>query len=60
MDGAVFVDSLAAGRGARAAGMRTGGVYDGFFAQDEGAMRAFCDGYVRSFEELLPRREARP
>ena len=59
-DSTVFDDSLSACRGARAAGMRTVGVYDGFFAQDEAAMRAFCDRYIRSFEELLPRREARP
>ena len=59
-DCTVFDDSLSACRGARAAGMRTVGVYDGFFAQDEAAMRAFCDRYIRSFEELLPRREARP
>ena len=57
---AAAADSLSACRGARAAGMRTVGVYDGFFAQDEAAMRAFCDRYIRSFEELLPRREARP
>ena len=49
----VYDDSLSACRGARAAGMRTVGVYDAFFAQDEREMRGFCDGYIRSFEELL-------
>ena len=49
----VFDDSLAACRGARAARMRVVGVYDGFFAQDEKEMRAFCDVYIHSFEELL-------
>ena len=35
---------------------------DGFFAQDEAAMRGFCDVYIRSFEELLlpPRQALRP
>ena len=60
-DCTVFDDSLSACRGARSAGMRTVGAYDGFFAQDEAAMRAFCDRYIRSFEELLlPEGEARP
>ncbi len=49
----VFDDSLAACRGARSAGMRTVGVYDAFFAQDEEEMRGFCDVYIRSFQELL-------
>ena len=58
----VFDDSLAACRGARAARMRTVGVYDSYFARDEKAMRGFCDVYIKSFEELLlpPRREVRP
>ena len=60
-DCTVFDDSLSACRGARSAGMRVVGVYDGFFAQDEPAMRDFCDVYIRSFEELLlPGWEARP
>mgnify|MGYP000394010742 FL=1 len=33
--------------------MRVVGVYDDFFAQDEEAMRDFCDVYIRSFQELL-------
>lgn len=49
----MFDDSLSACKGARAAKMRVVGVYDGFFAQDEAAMRGFCDVYIRSFEELL-------
>ena len=58
-DCTVFDDSLSACKGARAAKMRVVGVYDGFFAQDEAAMRGFCDVYIRSFEELLlPLRQA--
>lgn len=49
----VFDDSLAACKGARAARMRTVGVYDPYFAQDEKEMRGFCDVYIKSFEELL-------
>ena len=48
----VFDDSLAACQGAKAAGMRAVGVYDPYFAQDEQAMRDFCDQYLKSFEEL--------
>lgn len=49
----MFDDSLQACRGARAAKMRVVGVYDPFFAEDETAMREFCDVYIKSFEELL-------
>lgn len=52
-DCTVFDDSLAACQGARAANMRVVGVYDGLFAQDETEMRAYCDVYIKSFEELL-------
>ena len=52
-DCTIFDDSLAACWGARAAKMRVVGVYDSFFAQDEKEMRAFCDAYIKSFEELL-------
>lgn len=52
-DCTVFDDSLAACSGARLAGMRVIGVHDSFFNQDETEMRAFCDVYIRSFEELL-------
>lgn len=58
-DCTVFDDSLAACRGARAAGMRVVGVYDGFFAQDEREMRSFCDVYIKSFTELLLQPEKR-
>lgn len=49
----VFDDSLEACKGARAAGMRTVGVYDSFFNRYEREMRSFCDIYIESFEELL-------
>ena len=49
----VFDDSLSACLGARAANMRVIGVYDSHFSKDETEMRAFCDEYIMSFEELL-------
>jgi HAD superfamily hydrolase (TIGR01509 family) len=52
-DCTVFDDSLAACSGARLAKMRVVGVHDDFFNVDEKEMRAFCDVYIRSFEELL-------
>ena len=52
-DCTAFDDSLSACRGARAAGLRTVGVYDPYFAGDEPEMRSFCDAYIRSFQELL-------
>ena len=52
-DCVMFDDSIAACRGAHAAGMRTVGVYDPYFAGEEAAMRDFCDEYIRSFQELL-------
>lgn len=52
-DCTVFDDSIAACKGARAARMRVVGVYDNLFARDEKTMRAFCDVYIKSFEELL-------
>ena len=60
-DCTVFDDSLAACKGARAARMRVIGVYDAFFNQNEAEMRAYCDVYVKSFEELLwmPERKKR-
>ena len=48
-----FDDSPVACRGAKAAGYTVIGVYDRLFAHHEGEMRSFCDGYIRSFEELL-------
>lgn len=38
---------------AKAAGLRVVGVYDAFFAGSEARMRALCDRYIQSFEELL-------
>jgi len=52
-DCTVFDDSLAACQGARLAKMRVVGVHDKFFNGDEREMRAFCDVYIESFEELL-------
>ena len=52
-DCTVFDDSLAACQGARLAKMRVVGVHDKFFSGDEREMRAFCDVYIESFEELL-------
>jgi len=57
----VFDDSLAACWGARAAKMRVVGVHDKYFNKEEKEMRAFCDVYIESFEELLypPERKMR-
>ena len=52
-DCTLFDDSLLSCRGGRAAGMRTVGVYDRYFADDEPQMRQLCDVYVRAFTELL-------
>jgi len=52
-DCTVFDDSLAACQGARLAKMRVIGVHDKFFNDNEREMRAFCDVYIESFEELL-------
>ena len=49
----MFDDSVEACRGAKSAGMRTIGVYDPYFGQTESEMRVVCDGYIRSFTELL-------
>ncbi len=49
----VFDDSVAACRGAKAAGMAVVGVYDPFFAQTEDEMRQVCDRYIMSFEEMV-------
>ena len=49
----IFDDSIAACKGARSAKMRTVGVYDPYFSQQEQEMRGFCDVYIKSFEELL-------
>ena len=52
-DCTLYDDSVEACRGAKAAGMRTGGVYDPYFAATEPEMRAVGDRYIRSFEELI-------
>ncbi|MBE6995944.1 MAG: HAD family hydrolase, partial [Ruminococcaceae bacterium] len=52
-DCTVFDDSLAACSGARAAGMRVVGVYDKYFNAEAKEMRAFCDVFIESFEDLL-------
>ena len=49
----LYDDSVEACRGAKAAGMRTVGVYDPYFAATEPEMCAVCDRYIRSFEELI-------
>lgn len=48
-----FDDSPVACRSAKNAGLTVIGVHDRFFAQHEEEMRSFCDGYIRSFLELL-------
>ena len=48
-----YDDSPVACRGAREAGFSVIGVYDSCFAEYEDEMRGFCDGYIRSFVELL-------
>ena len=52
-DCTLYDDSVEACRGAKAAGMQTVGVYDPYFAATEPEMRAVCDRYIRSFEELI-------
>ena len=49
----MFDDSVEALRGAKSAGMRTVGVADPYFAREQDALRAVCDRYIESFEELL-------
>ena len=49
----VYDDSVAACRGAKAAGMRTVGVYDQFFHVSWEEMTRVCDRTIRSFTELL-------
>lgn len=48
-----FDDSLAACKGAKAAGMTVVGIRDGCFAGTEADMRELCDRYIRDFGELL-------
>ena len=49
----VFDDSVAACRGAKAAGMKAVGVHDPFFAGTEGDMKTLCDRYITGWDELL-------
>ena len=48
----VFDDSVAACRGAKAAGMMAVGVYDEYFQMTWDEMQTVCDRYIRSFEEM--------
>ena len=52
-DCTVYDDSVAACRGAKAAGMQVIGVYDEFFDMTWDEMHQVCDRCIRSFEELL-------
>ena len=52
-DTVVFEDILVAVRGAADGGFRTVGVYDEASERDSDAIRACCDLYIHSFEELL-------
>ena len=49
----MYEDSPTAVKGARSAGMRVIGVHDPFFSIYKEDMRAFCDGYIDSFRQLL-------
>ena len=49
----MYEDSPGACRAAKAVGLTVVGVYDPFCACYEDEMRALCDGYIHSFEELL-------
>ena len=49
----VFDDSVAACRGAKAAGMEAVGVYDEFFDMTWENMQHVCDRCIRSFEEMV-------
>jgi len=48
-----FDDSLAACKGAKAAGMTVVGIHDSFFTGAEADMRELCDQYIESFGDLL-------
>ena len=49
----MYEDSPGACRAAKAVGLTVVGVYDPFSACYEDEMRALCDRYIHSFEELL-------
>lgn len=48
-----FDDSLAACKGAKAAGMTVVGIQDGYFRGSETDMREVCDQFIAGFGELL-------
>ena len=48
-----FDDSLAACKGAKAAGMTVVGIRDEYFHGSEADMRELCDRYISGFDELL-------
>lgn len=52
-DCTVYDDSVAACRGAKAAGMQVVGVYDSYFDMTVDEMQQVCDRYIRSFEEMM-------
>ena len=52
-DCTVYDDSVAACRGAKAAGMQVVGVYDSYFDMTVDEMQQVCDRYIRSLEELV-------
>ena len=52
-DCTVYDDSAAACRSAKAAGLRTVGIYDAYFHVSWEEMLSTCDRTIKSFEELL-------
>ena len=52
-DCVLFDDSSRSCRSAKQAGLKTVGVYDQMFCREEAQLRAECDRYIVSFEELL-------
>ncbi len=55
LDGTLLDDSPNNCATAKAAGMAVIGAHDGFYEEDaETKMRAVCDRYIMSLEELLP------
>jgi len=52
-DCVLFDDSLAACKGAKAAGMTVVGVYDSYFNDTKPDMREHCDRFIQDFGELL-------
>lgn len=52
-DCTMFEDSLSGCAAAKEAGLTVVGVYDPFYAREEGRIRAVCDRYIYRFTELL-------